>query len=663
MASECLLVCNCGESMSPDAESLGAQGPCHQLLCRQQIGHVASALETSDQVTIACAQEAPAFLDLAEELGRPEAVRFVDIRDRAGWSEEGSEAHAKMAALIAEAQLAVPNAPVMPIHSEGVCLIYGVGDVALRAAERVQDHLSVTLVLTDAEGLVPPSLSGFTIACGTIRQLSGSLGRFDVIVDDFAEAEAAGRGEWQFGERRHGGQSNCDVVIDLSGAAPLVVGHEKRDGYFRADPNDPLAVERVLFDAIQMVGEFEKPRYIRFDDTLCAHSRARKQGCTRCLSVCPTGAITPAGDTVHIDPHICAGCGSCAAICPTGAARYDDPPFTQDMLRMQTLIGAYLEAGGTSPCLLVHEADHGSEMIRLAARFGRGLPARVIPMAVYELTIMSHAHMLTALAMGFDRIVLLPSPKTERQALQDQLDLARALAADVCSGEVEGQDRIKLLDVADPDALSDQLYGMDMAALERTPVRPLGGPRESVRLSMAALCPDHDAPVPLPGGAPYGAITVDTDACTLCLACTGQCPTGALQDNPEKAQLRFVENACIQCGLCSRICPEQAITLTPQYNPADQALSAVVMHEEEPFACIECGTPFGVKSSIERIVAKLSDQHWMYTQSDNVRLIQMCSDCRVEVQFRHDESPMRLGERPRIRTTEDDLRERDETKH
>jgi hypothetical protein len=37
----------------------------------------------------------------------------------------------------------------------------------------------------------------------------------------------------------------------------------------------------------------------------------------------------------------------------------------------------------------------------------------------------------------------------------------------------------------------------------------------------------------------------------------------------------------------------------------------------------------------------------------------MCEDCRVSVQFESGDNPFKLGMRPTIRTTEDDLRERE----
>jgi hypothetical protein len=37
----------------------------------------------------------------------------------------------------------------------------------------------------------------------------------------------------------------------------------------------------------------------------------------------------------------------------------------------------------------------------------------------------------------------------------------------------------------------------------------------------------------------------------------------------------------------------------------------------------------------------------------------MCEDCRVTDQFATGDNPFKLGERPAIRTTDDDLRERE----
>ena len=149
-----------------------------------------------------------------------------------------------------------------------------------------------------------------------------------------------------FGAPRNGAVSRCDILLDLSGGPSLFPAADLRDGYLRADPGDPAAILRAVLKARDLTGTFDKPRYIDFTEDLCAHSRSKIVGCRRCLDLCPTGAIMPAGDHVAIDAHICAGCGQCAAACPTGAAAYALPPSDALLRKLRALLGAYREAGG-----------------------------------------------------------------------------------------------------------------------------------------------------------------------------------------------------------------------------------------------------------------------------------------------------------------------------
>jgi ferredoxin len=192
---------------------------------------------------------------------------------------------------------------------------------------------------------------------------------------------------------------------------------------------------------------------------------------------------------------------------------------------------------------------------------------------------------------------------------------------------------------------------------------PVGGKRDVMRLALRELQRASPSPVdvvPLPAGAPFGKIELNVEGCTLCLACVSACPTGALGDDPEKPTLRFNEDACVQCGLCARTCPENVIRLEPRLNFTDQARQPLLIKEEEPFECIRCGKPFGTRSSIERIVEKLGEKHWMYRDSGAINRIRMCDDCRVIAQFEVPDNPLAGGARPRTRTTEDYLREREE---
>ena len=645
------LICSCEGSMQLDAASVsaalgGAEVKEASHLCTKEIDKAAAALEADGNTLIACGQMAGIFEELADEIGASARLATTDIRDRAGWTADGT-AFPKQAALLAEAILPTPDTPTKDVVSEGTCLVLGRPDIALQAAERLGETLAVTCLLTEASDDIAPT-GDFDVAVGHLKSATGALGGFSIVVDAYRQMKPGGRGTAQFEDPASGVTSGCDIILDLRGAQPLFPAHEKREGYVRTDPGDPLAVERAIAKAADLQGVFEKPFYIRFDETLCAHSRAGQKGCDRCLNVCPTGAITPNGDTVTIDPDICAGCGACASVCPSGAAAYDDPPVGTLFLRLRTLASTFRKAGGTAPRALFYDAEWGDEMIALSARFGRGLPADVIPVAVHSTEGVGHAELLAALGVGFASATVLPGPKSDRAVIDQQFEIACAIA---------GDDRLHLLDIADPDALESTLYETNVPAPTVEPILPQGGRREVTRNAAMALTQATDT-IPLPHGAPYGAVVIDTEACTLCLACVSLCPVGALGDNPDKPQVRFNETACLQCGICAGTCPENAIKLVPQLNLAKEALSHQILNEEEPFECIECGTPFGSQSTIKRIVEKLEDKHWMFKGSDNVKLIQMCDTCRISAQYHQENSPFKAGDRPLPRTTDDYLKDR-----
>lgn len=643
-----LILCDCSKSQPLSASSLdGISGincsRIHSGLCTTQIEAAAKIMEGGNTV-IACLQERTIFEELAEEMG-VDTPEFIDIRDRAGWSEQASESGPKMAALVSDALLKTPGEKTVDVTSEGMCLILGSPEIALRAATQLCETLSVTVLLPSTNETVIDRR--FDSVVGSLKSASGTLGNFTIRIDEYQELNPAGRGAMTFSAPQDGAISQCDIILDLTGNTPLFPAPEKRDGYLRADPGDPLAVASCVFDASHMVGIFEKPLYLSYDANICAHSRAQQTGCSKCLDICPTSAITPDGDTVLIDAIACAGCGACSALCPSGAISYDAPPVSFLFRRIQNLAATYMDAGGTSPQLLVHDAEFGGEMISLAARFGRGLPANVIPIEVDALTGFGHAEMLAALGSGFCNVHILAAPKTETAVVKSEMEIANALA---------GAAQVCLMDVNDPDAFCDILYAAESFKAVADPILPIGGRRDVARLSAKALQPDLDGPVELPNGAPYGAVVVDTDACTLCLSCASLCPSGALADNPDLPQLRFQETACLQCGICETICPENAISLRPQMDLSTSAFDQKVVHEEEPFACIECGSLFGVKSTIDRIVAQLEGKHSMFTASDSGKLIKMCDKCRIDIQFRNTDNPFQGGSRKKTRTTDDYLK-------
>jgi ferredoxin len=661
-----LLICSCDDTMPLDAGAVRrgcrSEPTTATQLCRAELDRFRRIAAEDTPLTVGCTQEVPLFSEVAAESGRSSPIDFANIRESAGWSSQAAQAGPKMAALLAAAAEPTPPVPSVKLESGGVILICGRDETAVEAGNLLKDHLDVTVLIEPPAGIVPPRVADFPVAKGKVRTAKGHLGAFEVRVDDFAQPAPSSRDTLAFGPSRNNALSSCDIILDLTGGMAFFPAADLRDGYLRADPGNPAAVLRAVLRARDLVGTFEKPRYVAFEAALCAHSRSQVVGCTRCLDVCPTAAIAPAGDHVVIDANVCAGCGQCAAACPTGAASYALPSEDALMRKLRAMLIAYREAGGERPVVLVHDDPHGAPLIDALARFGDGLPAHVLPFAVNEITQVGLESVAAAFAYGASAMRFL----LRARPLHDVSGLLRtmALADPILAGLGFGAGRLATIETDDPDLLIEALRAIPSMPSAPRPAsfRPVGRKRDVLRFALGEL--HRAAPLPadiiaLPEGAPLGAVEIDAGGCTLCLSCVSACPTGALRDDPERPMLRFVEDACVQCGLCQATCPEHVISLKPQIDFRAARAPARILKEEEPFCCIRCSKPFGVKSTIERVVAKLEGKHWMYSGSSRrLDIIKMCDDCRVAVAAETGFDPYGAQRQP-ARTTDDYLRERE----
>ncbi|HYZ61195.1 MAG TPA: 4Fe-4S dicluster domain-containing protein [Acetobacteraceae bacterium] len=559
----------------------------------------------------------------------------------------GTVEHAtpQAAALRAWATETVPEPGFVALESAGVVLIYGRDERAIEAGDVLAPHLDVTVLLRPEAPPRRGETHAFPIAHGRVRTAKGGLGEFELTIDAFA-AEA--------GRARDGAVSRCDLILDLSGGAPLFPPG-LRDGYLRADPDSPTAVRDAIAQAHDLVGQFEKTRYIAFQPSLCAHSRSGIVGCRRCLDLCPAGAITPSGAHVSIDPVACAGCGQCAAACPTGAASYAVPPVDAAMRQLRALLLTYRREAGADAVVLVHDGAHGAAVVGAL-----DLPPNMLPLPVNEITQVGIEMVAAAFAYGAGALRFL-SRGRPRHSIAG-LEQTVALADAVLGGLGFGAGRVAIIGEDDPYALQDVLAAVPVLAAAPRPSSflPMGEKRALMRFALRELHRAAPAPVDvidLPPGAPFGGVALETEACTLCLACVSSCPTGALSADPDRPALRFTEEACVQCGLCQATCPEKVISLVPQLDFRTSAADPRTLKEEEPCECLRCGKKFGVASTIARVTAKLA-QHWMYRdQPWRLDLIRMCDNCRAGAVAAAEFDPHAKPRAP-VRTTEDYMRER-----
>lgn len=516
-------------------------------------------------------------------------------------------------------------------RSGGACLLIGPLERAMPAMAAL-DGLSCTVLDIDPgsdvldKRLLDGGTAVFRAATLTLR---GHLG-------DFSATAAAGDTETDLAVATWQESGRFDLVLDLR-EQPAFEQRLPPPGFVHVPGSlDDAHARGALAELKALVGEFDKPRYFSYRADICAHSRSRLDGCSRCIDACAAGAIQGDGDGVVIDPYLCQGCGSCATGCPTGAMRYAYPALPDAVQRTRTQLAAM-----ATDVLVLHTESDQSAVDAVADRDG------VLALAVEQVYAFGIDYWLTALCGGVRDIVLIvdePQPGDRDaaadaavggrglQVLDEQIALLHRL--------LDGLGREPAVSRCPADAIEAVVARLQ----ERTagPAAPSAAfqvsddKRATVRAALDTLSevqPPREPVLALPPGAPFGRLLVDTDACTLCMACVSTCPAGALLDGQDTPALRFIEANCVQCGLCEQACPETAIAREARYVwDSVEARRTQVLHEEPAFHCVTCHKPFATRRMIETMTEKLSG-HWMFGEAPALRRLKMCEDCRVKDLF------------------------------
>ena len=362
--------------------------------------------------------------------------------------------------------------PFVSLTSEGVTLIYGSDERAIEAADLLKDHLDVTVLIKPPADVAPPRVTEFPVVKGTIRAAKGHLGAFELTVDDYAAPQPSSRGALSFGPARNGAVSRCDILIDLSGGAPLFPGRRsarrlsaRRSGrsgggaargaqgarshrHFRQAALHHLHRGSVRAFALEDRRLPPLPRSLP-DRRDRAQRRSRRHRRADLRRLRPMRRRLP-----DRRRGLRAAAGRRADAQAAHAARR---PIAKP--------------AASSAVVLFHDDEHGGALIDALARHGDGLPANVLPLQVNEVTQVGLEAVAAALPMAHRRCASCcapsrattwpasPRPSRWREPILAGLGFAGA--------------RVATIETDDPDALGDDAC----ARLRRWTARP--SPRPS----------------------------------------------------------------------------------------------------------------------------------------------------------------------------------------
>ena len=392
-----------------------------------------------------------------------------------------------------------------------------------------------------------------------------------------------------------------DLVLDL-GAAPLLDWHAPPQGYFHL----PASADRDrqgcgrCCELRDLVGEFEKPQVLRLPRRSSAPTAATSRSAATPASTSVRRMRSSTGDKERRSQSWSTRtCASAAAPAPPSArpARWATPIRARPTRGAEAAHAARdLRQGRRARCrcCCCTARRPGRPLVELgragaARRASTACRPRVIPFAALAHGQHRHRHLAQRDCLGREpgagaghrrggaavpgrarrqqdgsiaQALLLRSwatpARTSALLERHARHRARRAGCSEAAADRSGPARLdRALQAVPAEAGSAALRRRRRQARDaRTGARP-PDPAGTGRCPPAGRArPTPALAIALPARArPFGAIAVDKERCTLCLACVGACPASALQDNPSAPQLRFIEKNCVQCGLCETHLP------------------------------------------------------------------------------------------------------------
>ena len=376
------------------------------------------------------------------------------------------------------------------------------------------------------------------------------------------------------------------------------------------DPNI-IGLEKALQTANANKGLYEYKNFVKYDSNICQYHERNTEICGKCAEVCPTVAILKVDEKKHLEfSHVdCTGCGGCISVCPSGALDYSQMP----RVAFKEVIELYRDSVAL---IIPRKMDLESLHVEL--------PQGVLPLAIEGEKFLHEAHLMSLLQTSGNPILFYTDfiSKGTGDVIRIINEIFEKKYAKKAIFVCKDEEQLKqsMLNIT---PIKECMYGINEDGLKK---------REIFSARLSHLVGEDDLGVVKTGEhVHYGNITINQDACTLCLSCVGACNVRALTAHPEDNTLRFNPSICTNCTYCEVVCPEEncltvikdEINLNPDYFKQN------VMAHDDIFECIECGAPFATVKSIEKIANVMKP---IFGDDElRIKTLYCCADCKPKV--------------------------------
>jgi ferredoxin len=348
------------------------------------------------------------------------------------------------------------------------------------------------------------------------------------------------------------------------------------------------------------------------NNQLCQYSGRLDLGCDLCSRVCTHGAISKGHEGILIDQQKCKECGACIAICPTGAMqslRFTDQNFIQYCKTVPFEPGCTVVIGKEA-ALHTFWWLHRDKKFKQTLFMEHPLPGALTTM-----------HFLFLLARGAGRILLL-TDIAEKNIPRRQIQQVNAIICALIA-------KTEPLKSISPDKLAQALEQRSPPLLSSVYTEYNFTNRKEKQVSLLSFFLQHALAAEQPDKelfSEFGHIICDQDRCTLCTACVSGCHIQALVADNKRFALQHTPSLCVQCGLCTQVCPENALSLQPGLNLHIDFFKERILARAEPVTCLKCGKVFGTRESLTKVMTVLTTKNLWDSDDD---LLSYCETCRV----------------------------------